>query len=151
MRTQPLAVFAFALMSVLGLTAQSKEPVAKVVLPPEPVAQAVTKKISVLDLFREGKAETFINPNADIHDDAKNVFKFEPDGLFHVSGNGYGGITTLDSFKDYHLVIEFKWGEKTWGKREKASRDNGILVHCWGPQGTMGGSWMAGRVALTSV
>ena len=143
MRTQPLAVFAFALMSVLGLTAQNKEPVAKVVLPPEPVAQAVTKKISVLDLFREGKAETFINPKADIHDDAKNVFKFEPDGLFHVSGNGYGGITTLDSFKDYHLVIEFKWGEKTWGKREKASRDNGILVHCWGPQGTMGGSWMA--------
>ena len=143
MRTQPLAVFAFALMSVLGLTAQSKEPVAKVVLPPEPVAQAVTKKISVLDLFREGKAETFINPKADIHDDAKKVFKFEPDGLFHVSGNGYGGITTLDSFKDYHLVIEFKWGEKTWGKREKASRDNGILVHCWGPQGTMGGSWMA--------
>jgi len=143
MRTHPLAAFVFALLSVFGLCAQTKEPVAKIVLPPEPVAQAVTKKISVLDLFREGKAETFINPKADIHDDAKNVFKFEPDGLFHVSGNGYGGITTLDSFKDYHLVIEFKWGEKTWGKREKASRDNGILVHCWGPQGTMGGSWMA--------
>jgi hypothetical protein len=84
-----------------------------------------------------------INPKADIKDDPKNVFKFEPDGLFHVSGNGYGGITTNESFKDYHLVIEFKWGDKTWGKRAKATRDNGILVHCFGPQGAVGGSWMA--------
>ena len=106
MRIPPIAAFAFALLSVAGLSAQSKEPVAKIVLPPEPVAQAVTKKVNVLDLFREGKAEMHINPKADIVDDPKNVFKFEPDGLFHVSGNGYGGITTNDSFKDYHLVIE---------------------------------------------
>jgi putative membrane-bound dehydrogenase-like protein len=143
MRNHPIAAFVFALLSILGLCAQNKETVAKIVLPPEPVAQAVTKKINVLDLFREGKAEMHINPKADIHDDPKNVFKFEPDGLFHVSGNGYGGITTLDSFKDYHLVIEFKWGEKTWGKRAKSTRDNGILVHCYGPQGAVGGSWMA--------
>ncbi|MEY4306951.1 MAG: hypothetical protein RJA95_319, partial [Verrucomicrobiota bacterium] len=143
MSKPPLAAFLFALLSVVGLSAQTKEPVAKIVLPPEPVAQAVTKKINVLDLFREGKAEMHLNPKADIHDDPKNVFKFEPDGLFHVSGNGYGGITTLDSFKDYHLVIEFKWGEKTWGSRTKRSRDNGILVHCFGPQGAVGGSWMA--------
>jgi len=143
MKNHPLAAFVFALLSVIGLAAQSKEPVAKIILPPEPVAQAVTKKVNVLDLFREGKAEMHINPKADIVDDPNNVFKFEPDGLFHVSGNGYGGITTLDSFKDYHLVIEFKWGDKTWGKRAKATRDNGILVHCYGPQGAVGGSWMA--------
>ncbi len=143
MRIPTLAALALAWLSLAGLCAQNKELVAKIVLPPEPVAQAVTKKINVLDLFREGKAETHINPKADVHDDPKNVFKFEPDGLFHVSGNGYGGITTLDSFKDYHLVIEFKWGEKTWGNRAKKSRDNGILVHCYGPQGAVGGSWMA--------
>ena len=88
MRTHPLAAFVFALLSIAGLSAQSKQPVAKIVLPPEPVAQAVTKKVNVLDLFREGKAEMHINPKADIVDDPKNVFKFEPDGLFHVSGNG---------------------------------------------------------------
>jgi len=78
----------FALLSVIGLAAQSKELVAKIILPPEPVAQAVTKKVNILDLFREGKAEMHINPKADIVDDPKNVFKFEPDGLFRVSGNG---------------------------------------------------------------
>ena len=143
MKTNPFAAFLFALLSVSGLSAQTKEPAANIVLPPEPVAQVVTQKVDVLALFREGKAEMHINPKADIVDDPKNVFKFEPDGLFHVSGNGYGGITTNDSFKDYHLVIEFKWGEKTWGKRAKATRDNGILVHCFGPQGAVGGSWMA--------
>jgi hypothetical protein len=40
-------------------------------------------------------------------------------------------------------VIEFKWGQKTWGKRESRSRDSGILVHCFGPQGAVGGNWMA--------
>jgi len=143
MNTPTLAVFASALLSVTGLFAADKEPVAKIVLPPEPVAQTVTQKINLLDLIRAGKMEYHINPKADVHDDAKNVFKFDADGMFHVSGNGYGGMTTLDSYKDYHLVMEFKWGTQTWGKREKASRDNGLLIHCWGPQGAVGGSWMA--------
>ena len=52
-------------------------------------------------------------------------------------------ITTLGAYRDFHLVIEFKWGQKTWGKRESRSRDSGILVHCFGPQGTVGGNWMA--------
>lgn len=142
MRNPVLSVLALALLSAAGFAADPA-PGAKIVLPPEPVAQAVTTKINVLDLIREGKVETHINPKSDIHGDPKDVFKFDPDGLFHVSGEGYGGITTKDSFKDYHLVIEFKWGPKTWGKREKASRDNGILVHCYGPQGAVGGSWMA--------
>ena len=143
MNTPTLAAFASALLSVTGLFAADKEPVAKIVLPPEPVAQTVTQKINLLDLIRAGKMEYHINPKADVHDDAKNVFKFDADGMFHVSGNGYGGMTTLDSYKDYHLVMEFKWGTQTWGKREKASRDNGLLIHCWGPQGAVGGSWMA--------
>ena len=117
MNTPTLAVFASALLFFTGLFAADKEPVAKIVLPPEPVAQTVTQKINVLELIRAGKVEYHINPKSDIHDDAQNVFKFDADGLFHVSGNGYGGVTTNDSFKDYHLVVEFKWGEKTWGKR----------------------------------
>ncbi|MFM7743830.1 MAG: family 16 glycoside hydrolase, partial [Verrucomicrobiota bacterium] len=143
MRTPPLAACLFALLSALGLSAQSKPPVAKIVLPPEPVAQAVTQKIDLLELFRKGESELFVNPKADIAGDPKSVFKFAPDGNFVVSGEGYGAITTLGAYRDYHLVIEFKWGQKTWGKRESRSRDSGILVHCYGPQGAVGGNWMA--------
>ncbi len=143
MKNHPIAAFVFALLSVIGLAAQSKEPVAKIVLPPEPVAQAVTQKIDLLELFRKGESELFVNPKLDIAGDPKSVFKFGPDGNFVVSGEGYGAITTLGAYRDYHLVIEFKWGQKTWGKRESRSRDSGILVHCFGPQGTVGGNWMA--------
>ncbi len=113
MKTPPIAVALCALVSVLGLSAQSKEPVPKIVLPPEPAAQAVTQKIDLLELFRKGEAELFVNPKADIAGDPKSVFKFGADGSFVVSGEGYGAITTLGAYRDYHLVIEFKWGQKT--------------------------------------
>lgn len=109
----------------------------------EPPAQAVTTKVDLLDLIRTNKVEYHISQKADVKAPAGEVFTFTPDGHLRVSGQGYGGVTTNDSFKDYHLVIEFRWGPKTWGKREKATRDSGVLVHCFGPQGAMHDAWMA--------
>jgi hypothetical protein len=61
-----------------------------------------------------------------------------------ISGDGYGGIITRDEYADYHLVCEFRWGEVTWGQRKDRSRDSGILLHCFGPEGMNGeGPWMA--------
>lgn len=137
------AITALALLLAVSGLAQSKPAVPKIVLPPEPPAQTVTQKIDLLELFRKGEAELFVNPKADIAGDPKSVFKFGADGNFVVSGEGYGAITTLGAYRDYHLVIEFKWGQKTWGKRESRSRDSGLLVHCFGPQGAVGGNWMA--------
>lgn len=69
---------------------------------------------------------------ADPKTDTKGVFKVE-DGAIHVSGEEFGGITTDKEFENYHLTVEFKWGEKRWPPREKAPRDSGILMHCVGP------------------
>lgn len=124
--------------------AQEKSPPEPLVLTPEPVALPVTSRIDLLQLLRDGRMEYHVNPTADIVDEPRKIFSFDADGLLRVSGRGYGGIATLDAYRDYRLVIEFKWGERTWGQREKASRDSGILVHCWGPQGALGGNWMAG-------
>jgi hypothetical protein len=62
----------------------------------------------------------------------EDVFKVE-DGVIHVSGERFGGITTRDEYENYRLVVEFKWGEKKWPPRETAKRDSGILLHCTGP------------------
>ena len=105
-------------------------------------AQPVTQKLDVLDLMKSGKVEYHINPKADFHDPADQVFQLK-DGLLNISGKGYGYMVTKESFKDYHLVVEFKWGAKTWGKRVDRARDNGILVHAYGPHGTVGDTWMA--------
>jgi hypothetical protein len=64
------------------------------------------------------------------------------DGMIHISGDGFGGISTKDEFRDYHLVTEWKWGERTWAPRKRNARDSGILVHCVGPDGAAGGNWM---------
>ena len=64
------------------------------------------------------------------------------DGVIHVSGEDFGGFATGGVFRDYHLITEWKWGEKTWKPREKATRDSGILLHCVGPDGVAGGQWM---------
>lgn len=64
------------------------------------------------------------------------------DGMIRVSGQTFGCFTTEKEYDNYHLIVEFKWGQKTWPPREKATRDSGILLHCVGADGAAGGSWM---------
>src|SRR5204863_1538859 len=59
-----------------------------------------------------------------------------------ISGEIFGALTTKDEFENYHLKLEFKWGEKRWVPREKAVRDSGLLYHCVGPHGAAGTYWM---------
>ncbi|QDT31925.1 3-keto-disaccharide hydrolase [Thalassoglobus polymorphus] len=74
--------------------------------------------------------------------DPKKIFTVK-DGMIHISGDGYGGLITNESYRDYHLILEFKWGKKTWGNRVDRTRDSGLLVHCWGPDGGLSNTWMA--------
>lgn len=105
--------------------------------------EPVTKKIDLLEVIKSGNVDYHVNPKADFHDAPKDIWTFSKDGTFNISGRGYGYVATKENFKDYHLVLEFKWGTKTWGKREKATKDNGILLHAYGPHGAYGDTWMA--------
>ncbi|MCA1963049.1 MAG: DUF1080 domain-containing protein [Prosthecobacter sp.] len=106
-------------------------------------AQPVTKKLDLLEVIQSGAVEYHVNPKMDFHDDPKDIWTFAPDGTLVVSGRGYGYVATKENYRDYHLVIEFKWGTKTWGAREKKAKDNGILLHAYGPHGAYGDTWMA--------
>jgi len=84
----------------------------------------------------------------DLDKDPRHVFTLQPDGTLRISGDGYGGLTTKNEYKDYHLITEFRWGEATWRNRVDRARDAGILLHCQGPDGSYGsgkdkaGPWM---------
>ena len=106
-------------------------------------AQPVTKKIDLLEVIKSGAVEHHVNPKMDFHDDPKDIWTFAKDGTFNISGRGYGYVATKDNYRDYHLVLEFKWGTKTWGTREKKAKDNGILLHAYGPHGAYADTWMA--------
>ncbi|MCC6494503.1 MAG: DUF1080 domain-containing protein [Pirellulales bacterium] len=75
------------------------------------------------------------------YEDPRGVFTVN-DGLLHISGDGLGSVITKQAYRDYHAIVEFKWGERTWHDRENAARDSGLLIHSNGADGGYGGIWM---------
>lgn len=74
-------------------------------------------------------------------EDPRQVFRVT-DGMLHITGDGLGCLTTKNEYRDYHLVLEFKWGPRTWGDRKLRTKDSGLLVHSIGADGGYGGIWM---------
>lgn len=72
--------------------------------------------------------------------DPRKVFSAKG-GTLHVSGDGFGYLATDLPYRDYHLIVEYKWGKKTDGG--KYVRNSGILLHATGPEGGVGGTWMS--------
>lgn len=61
----------------------------------------------------------------------------------HVSGAGFGVMTTHDSFGNFHLRMQVKWGEKKWGYKRTthAALDAGLLYFAQGPAGVDHLTW----------
>lgn len=71
----------------------------------------------------------------DRYEDPREVFTIQDDGILRISGDGFGGLITKKKYANYHLVMEYRWGTKTWRKRKGRARDSGLLLHCQGPEG----------------
>jgi hypothetical protein len=93
--------------------------------------------------------------------DPDHVFQVE-DGVIHISGKEFGYLITKQSYHDFYLRAEFKWGEGTYGERAGKARDSGILYNVQGEQkvwprsiefqiveGGTGDFWMTDGAALT--
>lgn len=74
-------------------------------------------------------------------EDPEKVFTVK-DNLLIISGEDFGAVTTKENYSDYHLVTEWRWGPRTFAPRKDKSRDSGILLHCVGEDGAVGGHWM---------
>lgn len=72
--------------------------------------------------------------------DPRQVFRVD-NGMLHITGDGFGSLITNESYRDYHLVLEYRWGEKTWRDRKNAARDSGLLIHSNGVDGGYSGIW----------
>ncbi len=79
-----------------------------------------------------------------LNNDPKHVYSIEMDSgepVLHVSGEIYGGLTTRQSFGNYHFHAQIKWGDRRWEPRLNTVRDNGVLFHCSGPHGVVSNAW----------
>jgi hypothetical protein len=66
-----------------------------------------------------------------------------PDGnAIRISGENFGGISTTSEYENYHLQLQFRWGQLKWAPRKKDKKDSGLMYHAVGPHGADGGNWM---------
>ena len=85
----------------------------------------------------------YLEPIGEDRDPLK-VFTVETvDGspAIHISGQGFGTITTPRVFDNFQLRVQFKWGERRWAERATARRDSGLLYRCHGPLDAVDGFW----------
>ena len=71
------------------------------------------------------------------------VTKVDGEPVIRISGQVFGELRTRESFTNYHLRLQFKWGEKKWPPRDKAEtpRDSGLLYHVHAEPGAEGRTW----------
>lgn len=99
--------------------------------------------------------ETYIGPELDedrqkiegsalgLNNDTIGLFTVveeEGEPAIRVSGVRGAGFNTVDEFENYHLRLEYKWGDETpwpWMSR----MDSGLLYHAWGEHGVDNDYW----------
>ncbi|ABG40371.1 protein of unknown function DUF1080 [Paraglaciecola sp. T6c] len=80
-------------------------------------------------------------PVRGINNDPKNVFSVH-DGMLRISGEEWGGISTIKEYENFHLKFDVKWGDKKWPPRENLPRDSGVLYFAVGEAGASMNHWM---------
>jgi hypothetical protein len=109
---------------------------------PETSVNAISPSEGVIKLF-DGKAlgdcYTWLKDTQ--RDDPRRVFRMT-DGMLHFTGDGLGALVTNKEYRDFHLVLEYRWGKRTWHERENSAKDSGLLIHSTGADGAYDGAWM---------
>ena len=111
----------------------------------QPVADAPVTPARVISLMEDPGFKDFtvsLDKMNSLTENREEIWKIE-DGQLHVIGKAFGYIRTNKKYRDYHLVMEYRWGEETWKPRLENARDCGLLVHAHGPDGSLGGTWLS--------
>lgn len=58
-----------------------------------------------------------------------SVVELENEPVIRISGQVIGGLVLADSLSNYHLRLQFKWGDIKWDWMEGRPKDGGILYH----------------------
>jgi hypothetical protein len=79
-----------------------------------------------------------------VNNDPLGVFKVEKiEGrpTIHISGQGFGVMTTRENFSNFHLRLQVRWGERKWGIKLNSPRDTGLLYFVHGAPGFDHETW----------
>ena len=59
----------------------------------------------------------------------------------YVNGRIWGSLVHEGDFGNYHLRLQYKWGQGRWAPRETQAPNNGLLYHSHGAPGAVWGAW----------
>ncbi|MCY1721341.1 DUF1080 domain-containing protein [Prolixibacteraceae bacterium Z1-6] len=91
--------------------------------------------------------ETYVGPTEEggdpvgLNKDPLNLFSvvdLDGEKVIRISGEINASLATLEEFENYHLQVEFKWGDKVF-----KTRNSGLLYHSYGDFGVGLGVWMS--------
>ena len=68
------------------------------------------------------------------------VVRIDGAPAIRISGEGYGVLSTRETFSNYHLRLEFKWGEKRYSRAGRP-KNGGLMYHAHGEYGEWSGRW----------
>lgn len=80
-----------------------------------------------------------------LNKDPRKVFtvvNVNGENLIRISGENWGAISTVQEYENFHLQLQFRWGELKWGQKKNKHRDSGLLYHSVGKYGADYGAWM---------
>ena len=126
----------------LGLAAGLAARLAAAEAATEAAGPAIAPTEGAIKLFNGRDLEGLYTYFRDTKYEDPNKIVTVHDGLLHIAGDGMGGVSTRHAYRDYHMICEFRWGERAWGNRADRAKDSGVLVHAQGPEGAYGGIWM---------
>lgn len=65
------------------------------------------------------------------------VVEQDGENLIRISGEVNGSLATREAYGNYHLRLQYKWGEKVYSRP-----NSGLLYHSFGNFGEAHGTWM---------
>ena len=100
-------------------------------------AKVPTEVIRPFDQKDLGSFTTWLKKTG--REDPDHVFRLE-NGVLRCGDEDQGYVATRESYKDFHLSVEYRWGRKN--PNDKYVRNSGVLLHGVGPDGSQNGVWM---------
>ena len=91
--------------------------------------------------------EVFVGPEEEdgeplgLNNDPLGLFtvtELDGENVLRISGEINASIATRKEFENYHLTLEFRWGQKVFTRR-----NSGLLYHSYGDFGVGLGVWMS--------
>lgn len=114
-------------------------PLSRVIKQATEVDRRPTERVSEYDsLFNGEDLDGFTTWLRDTErEDPRGVFSVQ-DGLIRISGDGFGYLATEESFRNFHLILEYRWGDQAGlDRKERAGKalDSGVFLRASGPDG----------------